>query len=167
VLYGGQYFARLVQRLIGALTAQTNYGVLYRVDMRLRPSGRSGPLATQIDSFADYQDKEAWTWEQMALTRARVIAASPSFRVRVEEVIRAVLARPRHRGALAGTSNMPPAGSSTSNSSPNICSSRTPQRTPPFSTLRPRGRWTRRHGRACWRARMRRCCVRRRVFITI
>jgi len=53
-LHGGQYFARLVQRLIGALTAQTNHGVLYRVDMRLRPSGRSGPLATQIDAFAIY-----------------------------------------------------------------------------------------------------------------
>ena len=43
-LYGGQYFARLTQRLISALTVQTNYGVLYEVDMRLRPSGRSGPL---------------------------------------------------------------------------------------------------------------------------
>jgi len=100
-LYGGQYFARLVQRLISALTVQTNYGVLYRVDMRLRPSGRSGPLATQIDAFAEYQDKEAWTWEHMALTRARVIAASPAFRARVEEVIRAVLSRPRDRAALA------------------------------------------------------------------
>src|SRR5205823_8094574 len=56
-LYGGQYFTRLTQRLISALTAQTNYGVLYQVDMRLRPSGRSGPLATQIAGFADYQEK--------------------------------------------------------------------------------------------------------------
>ena len=52
-LYGAQYFARLTQRLISALTVQTNYGVLYPVDMRLRPSGRSGPLATQIDGFAE------------------------------------------------------------------------------------------------------------------
>jgi glutamate-ammonia-ligase adenylyltransferase len=101
VLHGGQYFARLVQRLIGALTAQTNHGVLYRVDMRLRPSGRSGPLATQIDAFAIYQDSEAWTWEHMALTRARVVAASPAFGARVESVIRAVLCRPRDRDALA------------------------------------------------------------------
>jgi [glutamine synthetase] adenylyltransferase / [glutamine synthetase]-adenylyl-L-tyrosine phosphorylase len=99
-LHGGQYFARLVQRLIGALTAQTNHGVLYRVDMRLRPSGRSGPLATQIDAFAIYQDSEAWTWEHMALTRARVVAASPAFGARVESVIRAVLCRPRDRDAL-------------------------------------------------------------------
>jgi glutamate-ammonia-ligase adenylyltransferase len=101
VLHGGQYFARLVQRLIGALTAQTNHGVLYRVDMRLRPSGRSGPLATQIDAFALYQDSEAWTWEHMALTRARVVAASPAFGARVEQVIRAVLCRPRDRAVLA------------------------------------------------------------------
>jgi glutamate-ammonia-ligase adenylyltransferase len=100
-LHGAQYFARLVQRLIGALTAQTNHGVLYRVDMRLRPSGRSGPLATQIDAFAIYQDSEAWTWEHMALTRARVVAASPAFGPRVEEVIRAALCRPRDRAALA------------------------------------------------------------------
>ena len=79
-LYGAQYFTRLVQRLISALTAQTNYGVLYQVDMRLRPSGRSGPVATRIDSFASYQETEAWTWEHMALTRARVVSASPAFR---------------------------------------------------------------------------------------
>jgi glutamate-ammonia-ligase adenylyltransferase len=100
-LHGGQYFARLVQRLIGALTAQTNHGVLYRVDMRLRPSGRSGPLATQIDAFAAYQESEAWTWEHMALARARVVVASPAFAARVENVIRAVLCRPRDPDALA------------------------------------------------------------------
>ena len=52
-LYGAQYFTRLTQRMISALTAPTNYGVLYQVDMRLRPSGRSGPLATRIDSFSE------------------------------------------------------------------------------------------------------------------
>ena len=100
-LYGGQYFARLTQRLISALTAQTNYGVLYQVDMRLRPSGRSGPLATRIDGFADYQENEAWTWEHMALTRARVISASATFATRVESVIRAVLCRPRDAHSVA------------------------------------------------------------------
>jgi glutamate-ammonia-ligase adenylyltransferase len=94
-LYGAQYFSRLTQRLISALTAQTNHGLLYQVDMRLRPSGRSGPLATQIDGFASYQENEAWTWEHMALTRARVVSASPEFAARVEAVIRAVLCRPR------------------------------------------------------------------------
>jgi glutamate-ammonia-ligase adenylyltransferase len=101
-LYGAQYFARLTQRLINALTAQTNYGALYSVDMRLRPSGRAGPLATQVGSFAGYQESEAWTWEHMALTRARVVSASPAFAARVEEVIRDVLRRPRDTALIAG-----------------------------------------------------------------
>lgn len=101
-LYGAQYFTRWTQRLINALTAQTNYGVLYQVDMRLRPSGRAGPLATQIDGFASYQEREAWTWEHLALTRARVVSASPTFAARIEEVIRAVLTRPREARAIAG-----------------------------------------------------------------
>jgi glutamate-ammonia-ligase adenylyltransferase len=100
-LYGSQYFARLTQRLISALTAQTNYGVLYHVDMRLRPSGRSGPLATRLDSFADYQEHEAWTWEHMALTRARVIAASPGFAAKLESTICAVLTRARSPKTIA------------------------------------------------------------------
>jgi glutamate-ammonia-ligase adenylyltransferase len=101
-LYGGQYFARLTQRIISALTTQTNYGSLYQVDMRLRPSGRAGPLATSIDSFASYQESEAWTWEHMALTRARVVSGSPAFRARVEKVIREVLRRPRNPELIAG-----------------------------------------------------------------
>jgi glutamate-ammonia-ligase adenylyltransferase len=101
-LYGAQYFARLTQRLINALTAQTNYGALYQVDMRLRPSGRAGPLATQIDGFTGYQDVEAWTWEHMALTRARVVSASPAFKARVENAIRNVLRRPRDAELTAG-----------------------------------------------------------------
>src|SRR3982074_1249188 len=100
-LQGAQYFARLTQRLISAFTTRTNYGVLYEVDMRLRPSGRAGPLASRLDSFAEYQDREAWTWEHMALTRARVISASPEFRGRIEKVIREVLTRPRDRAVIA------------------------------------------------------------------
>ncbi len=101
-LYGAQYFARLTQRLINALTAQTNYGALYQVDMRLRPSGRAGPLATQLAGFAGYQDTEAWTWEHMALTRARVVSASPAFKARVEKVIHDILRRPRDADLIAG-----------------------------------------------------------------
>jgi glutamate-ammonia-ligase adenylyltransferase len=101
-LNGAQYFSRLTQRLISALTAQTNYGVLYEVDMRLRPSGRSGPLATHIDSFKSYQETEAWTWEHMALTRARVVSASPEFAARVEAVIRGILCAPRNAELIAG-----------------------------------------------------------------
>ena len=101
-LHGTQYFARLTQRLINALTAQTNYGALYQVDMRLRPSGGSGPLATQIEGFESYQENEAWIWEHMALTRARVVSASPKFAQRVERAIRKILQRERDAAAVAG-----------------------------------------------------------------
>ncbi len=100
-LHGPQYFARLTQRLISAFTTRTNYGVLYEVDMRLRPSGRAGPLASRLEAFASYQDTEAWTWEHMALTRARVISATPAFRTRIEKVIRNVLMRPREMAITA------------------------------------------------------------------
>ena len=100
-LQGAHYFARFTQRLISAFTIRTNYGVLYPIDMRLRPSGRAGPLASHIDSFAEYQEREAWTWEHMALTRARVISASPAFRARIEKVIRDALTRPRESLGIA------------------------------------------------------------------
>jgi glutamate-ammonia-ligase adenylyltransferase len=100
-LQGAHYFARFTQRLISAFTTRTNYGVLYEIDMRLRPSGRAGPLASHIASFAEYQEREAWTWEHMALTRARVISASPGFRERIEKVIRDALTRPREPFGVA------------------------------------------------------------------
>jgi glutamate-ammonia-ligase adenylyltransferase len=100
-LQGAQYFARFTQRLISAFTTRTNYGVLYEVDMRLRPSGRAGPVASRLDSFAEYQDREAWTWEHMALTRARVISSSPEFRGKIEKIIREVLTRPRDAVSIA------------------------------------------------------------------
>ncbi|WBU59532.1 glutamine-synthetase adenylyltransferase [Paracoccus albus] len=68
------WYARLTQSLITALSAQTASGRLYEVDMRLRPSGRQGPVATSVQSFRNYQMSEAWTWEHLALTRARVVA---------------------------------------------------------------------------------------------
>jgi glutamate-ammonia-ligase adenylyltransferase len=100
-LHGAHYFARFTQRLISAFTTRTNYGVLYDVDMRLRPSGRAGPVASHLQSFAEYQEHEAWTWEHMALTRARVISAPPEFRSRIEKIIRGVLTRRRDAAAVA------------------------------------------------------------------
>jgi glutamate-ammonia-ligase adenylyltransferase len=100
-LQGSHYFARFTQRLISAFTTRTNYGVLYEIDMRLRPSGRAGPLASHVKSFAEYQEHEAWTWEHMALTRARVISAPPAFRERIEAMIRDVLTRPREPLSIA------------------------------------------------------------------
>lgn len=101
-LTGAQYFARFTQRLVTALTSLTNAGKLYEVDLRLRPSGRAGPVATRLSSFETYQLEEAWTWEHMALTRARVISASPAFSGRVEAVFCAVLSRPRDARRIAG-----------------------------------------------------------------
>lgn len=89
------YFARLSQRLISALTSPTAEGKLYDVDMRLRPSGNAGPIATRLDGFEAYHLERAWIWEHMALTRARVVAAPPAFARRIEETVRAVLCTPR------------------------------------------------------------------------
>jgi len=70
------YYARLTQAFVTALTAQTAEGMLYEVDMRLRPSGRQGPVATSYQAFETYQREEAWTWEHLALTRARCVAGA-------------------------------------------------------------------------------------------
>jgi [glutamine synthetase] adenylyltransferase / [glutamine synthetase]-adenylyl-L-tyrosine phosphorylase len=94
-LHATRYYTRLFQRLISALTVATRRGLLYQVDMRLRPSGGQGPLATQLASFAEYQRKEAETWEHLALTRARVIAGDPSLRVEVEATRAAILTAPQ------------------------------------------------------------------------
>jgi glutamate-ammonia-ligase adenylyltransferase len=89
------YYTRLTQRLISALASQTAEGNLYEVDMRLRPSGQKGPVATQLSGFTHYQQHEAWTWEHLALTRARVVSGPPALRAAVEQAIRAALARQR------------------------------------------------------------------------
>ena len=95
------YYARETQRLVTALSAQTAEGALYEVDMRLRPSGQSGPVATHFASFLDYQTNEAWTWEHMALTRARAITGPPPLRSKVEAAIHTVLLSKRDRGKVA------------------------------------------------------------------
>nr|HMN87253.1 bifunctional [glutamine synthetase] adenylyltransferase/[glutamine synthetase]-adenylyl-L-tyrosine phosphorylase [Bauldia sp.] len=97
-LPGSQYVIRLTQRLLAALTAPTAEGRLYEVDFRLRPSGMSGPLATHIDAFAAYQSTDAWTWERMALTRARVIAGDERLARRTVREIARALATPRDPG---------------------------------------------------------------------
>lgn len=89
------YFNRLAQRVGAALSVPTAQGALYEVDTRLRPQGDTGPLAASLDSFARYQREDAWTWEHMALTRARVLTGSPAARADLEAVIAEVLARPR------------------------------------------------------------------------
>jgi glutamate-ammonia-ligase adenylyltransferase len=86
------YYARLAQRFIAALTTPTTAGTLYEVDMRLRPTGNKGPVAVSLESFVRYHASEAWTWEHLALTRARIIVAPDGLREKIEATIRQTLA---------------------------------------------------------------------------
>ncbi len=99
-LPASHYFGRLAQRFINALTALTPEGALYEIDMRLRPSGNAGPIATTLDGWRRYYEQDSWTWEHMALTRARVVLAEPAFRSRIEAVFLDLLCAPRDPDAL-------------------------------------------------------------------
>lgn len=112
-----QYYNRLAQRVTAALSVPTAAGPLYPVDTRLRPSGNQGPLSVSLDAFALYQRENAWTWEHMALTRARPIFGSDAVRAAIAALIGEVLARPRAGVAAAAremrteiTRHKPPAG---------------------------------------------------------
>jgi glutamate-ammonia-ligase adenylyltransferase len=94
------YFNRLAQRVTAALSVPTAQGALYEVDTRLRPQGNQGPLAASVESFARYQREDAWTWEHMALTRARVLVGSAAARAEVGELVTSILCRERDPDAL-------------------------------------------------------------------
>ncbi|MFN4282218.1 MAG: bifunctional [glutamine synthetase] adenylyltransferase/[glutamine synthetase]-adenylyl-L-tyrosine phosphorylase [Alphaproteobacteria bacterium] len=94
-LAAGTYYQRFGQRLLSALSVPTAEGKLYEVDMRLRPSGNSGPLVASLAAFRQYHAEASWTWEHMALTRARPIAGEAALRERLSAEIRAILTRPR------------------------------------------------------------------------
>ncbi len=96
-----QYYAKLCRRFLNGVTAPTAEGRLYEVDMRLRPSGKSGPIACSIERFENYQRNDAWTWEHQALTRARVIYAEGGLGQRLSSIITSVLTQPRERSKLA------------------------------------------------------------------
>lgn len=95
------YFARLTQALVTALSAPTAEGKLYEVDMRLRPSGQSGPVAISLEAFDSYQRNDAWLWEHMALTRARVIAGEAGLQASVAALRKEVLQQSRAAAAAA------------------------------------------------------------------
>ncbi len=94
------YFSRVGQRLIHLLTARTHAGILFELDMRLRPSGRSGTLVTSLKSFEDYQKKNAWTWEHQALVRARIVVGGVKMEQEFERIRRNILCQPRDSGIL-------------------------------------------------------------------
>jgi [glutamine synthetase] adenylyltransferase / [glutamine synthetase]-adenylyl-L-tyrosine phosphorylase len=95
-----EYYARLSKRLINAMTAMTAEGRLYDVDMRLRPSGTSGPIAVRLDGFEKYQREEAWTWEHMALIRARIVAGPDELGASVMSIVKEVLCASRDEEKL-------------------------------------------------------------------
>jgi glutamate-ammonia-ligase adenylyltransferase len=94
------YFNRLAPRVTAALSVPTASGPLYDVDTRLRPSGTDGMLAVSLESFARYQSEQAWTWEHMALTRARPVFGSQAGRAELQAVIDSTLSRPRDPARL-------------------------------------------------------------------
>ena len=113
------YFNRLGQRVTAALSVPTAAGGLYEIDTRLRPSGAQGPLVTSVDSFARYQRESAWTWEYMALARARPVYGSAAARAEVADIVATTLRLPRERDVLLRdivkmrgdiAMNKPPAG---------------------------------------------------------
>ena len=95
-----RYFARLAQKLVSLLGTVTVAGRLYEVDVRLRPDGAKGLLVSSLDSFADYQQQRAWTWEQLALVRARAIAGDDGLREGIARVRRQALVRERDPAEL-------------------------------------------------------------------
>ncbi|MEE9314631.1 MAG: bifunctional [glutamine synthetase] adenylyltransferase/[glutamine synthetase]-adenylyl-L-tyrosine phosphorylase [Rhizobiaceae bacterium] len=100
-LHASQYFGRFTQRLIAAMGAPTSDGIIYEMDFRLRPSGNAGPIATSLRAFTQYYEESAWTWENLALTRARPVAGDGKFGGRVNQVISDLLAQPRDHNPLA------------------------------------------------------------------
>ncbi|GAA0468341.1 bifunctional [glutamine synthetase] adenylyltransferase/[glutamine synthetase]-adenylyl-L-tyrosine phosphorylase [Parasphingorhabdus litoris] len=99
-LGGTQYFNRLAQRIVAALSVPTAAGPLYEVDTRLRPSGTQGPMAVTTESFHKYQSESAWTWEHMALTRARPVYGSVEACDQLQEQIETILQKEREPETL-------------------------------------------------------------------
>jgi len=99
-LPAGDWYIKFTQRLISALSAPTEEGLLYDVDMQLRPSGSKGPVAVRLSGFARYYAEEAWTWELLALTRARPVAGDAILADRIMDAVAEVIAHPRQPDAI-------------------------------------------------------------------
>lgn len=94
------FFMRVAQRIVHLLTLHSAAGRLYEVDVRLRPSGKGGLLVTSFDTFAEYQEREAWTWEHQALLHARAVAGAPRLRAELEALRMRILQHHVRRDTL-------------------------------------------------------------------
>ena len=107
VANAGDFYTKLTQRLITALSAPTEEGAVYEVDTKLRPSGSKGPVAVRLSSFERYYAEEAWTWELLALTRLRVVAGDAALGMKVTETARAAIGRTHdHQKVLRDVQDM-------------------------------------------------------------
>lgn len=95
-----EFFSRVAKRIIHLLTTKTPAGMLYEVDLRLRPSGSSGLLVSRVDAYENYQMQSAWTWEQQALCKARCVAGDPGVAAKFAAIREKSLGRPRDTAAL-------------------------------------------------------------------
>jgi len=94
------FYLKLAQRVIHLFNTRTNSGILYEVDMRLRPSGNSGLLVSHFDTFVDYQGQEAWVWEHQALVRTRIVNGDPALQTRFDAARHSILQRDRDKATL-------------------------------------------------------------------
>ncbi|TMP71333.1 bifunctional glutamine synthetase adenylyltransferase/deadenyltransferase, partial [Pseudoalteromonas ruthenica] len=95
-----QFYLKLAQRLMHLFNTKTASGILYELDTRLRPEGNSGLLAINLESYFNYQQTQAWTWEHQALVRARMVLAEPSMQQRFDEIRKTILRQRRDKGKL-------------------------------------------------------------------
>jgi len=102
VIAASQFYMKLAQRIMHIFNARMNSGILYELDMRLRPSGNSGLLVVHVNTFAQYQHEDAWTWEHQALVRARMIYANEQLHQQFIAIRQDVLSKPRKLDELKG-----------------------------------------------------------------
>jgi glutamate-ammonia-ligase adenylyltransferase len=96
------FYTRLAQRMIHLMNTVTAGGILYEIDMRLRPNGASGLLVTAVSGFEQYQKQDAWTWEHQALVRARCVAGDTNLVQQITTIRHQILAKQRDQNKLAG-----------------------------------------------------------------
>jgi glutamate-ammonia-ligase adenylyltransferase len=95
------FYTRLAQRMIHFMSTVTAGGMLYEVDMRLRPNGVSGLLVSAVSGFAEYQNTDAWTWEHQALVRARCVAGDINLAQQIVDIRQQILTKQRDQNKLA------------------------------------------------------------------